>query len=149
MKAISLWQPWATLMAIGAKKIETRSWATRYRGPLIIHAAKRWTLEQRGIAGSAVFVSALEQHGYRDHNAFPLGAALAVVDLVDCVQHVETSAEERLLGDFLPGRWFWITENVRPFDSPIPMTGARRLFDVTDKEVLARALAVVEHGGSA
>jgi len=40
MKAISLWEPWATAIAIGAKKIETRSWATSYRGPLAIHAAK-------------------------------------------------------------------------------------------------------------
>lgn len=41
MKAISLWQPWATLIATGAKQIETRSWATSYRGPIAIHAAKR------------------------------------------------------------------------------------------------------------
>lgn len=40
MKAITLTQPWATLVAIGAKRIETRSWATAYRGPLAIHAAK-------------------------------------------------------------------------------------------------------------
>ncbi len=40
MKAISLLQPWATLVAIGAKRIETRSWATNYRGPLAIHASK-------------------------------------------------------------------------------------------------------------
>lgn len=40
MKALSLWQPWATLIAIGAKQYETRGWSTPYRGPLIIHAAK-------------------------------------------------------------------------------------------------------------
>lgn len=39
MKVLTLSQPWATLVAIGAKKIETRSWNTRYRGPLLIHAA--------------------------------------------------------------------------------------------------------------
>jgi hypothetical protein len=38
MKALSLWQPWATLVSIGAKRIETRSWPTKYRGPLAIHA---------------------------------------------------------------------------------------------------------------
>jgi len=41
MKAISLWQPWASLVACGAKRFETRSWPTRYRGPLLIHAAKK------------------------------------------------------------------------------------------------------------
>ena len=39
MKVLTLTQPWATLVAIGAKRIETRSWATKYRGPLLIHAA--------------------------------------------------------------------------------------------------------------
>src|SRR3989339_577320 len=40
MKAISLWQPWASLCAVGAKLYETRSWSTSYRGPLLICAAK-------------------------------------------------------------------------------------------------------------
>ncbi len=41
MKALSLWQPWASLIALGVKTIETRSWATNYRGPLAIHAGLR------------------------------------------------------------------------------------------------------------
>lgn len=41
MKALTLWQPWATLVALGVKTIETRSWSTSYRGPLAIHAAKK------------------------------------------------------------------------------------------------------------
>ncbi len=40
MKALSLLQPWATLVVIGVKQIETRSWSTAYRGPLLIHASK-------------------------------------------------------------------------------------------------------------
>lgn len=39
-RCISLWQPWATLIAIGEKKIETRSWNPYYRGWMAIHAAK-------------------------------------------------------------------------------------------------------------
>lgn len=45
MKALSLWQPWATLIAIGEKRVETRGWETRYRGRLAIHAAKKWNRE--------------------------------------------------------------------------------------------------------
>lgn len=41
MKAITLWQPWASLLACGAKGYETRSWATSYRGQIAIHAAKK------------------------------------------------------------------------------------------------------------
>lgn len=40
MKLITLWDPWATLMALSAKKIETRHWKTDFRGPVAIHAAK-------------------------------------------------------------------------------------------------------------
>lgn len=41
MKAITVWQPWASLLVSGRKRYETRSWATSYRGPIAIHAAKR------------------------------------------------------------------------------------------------------------
>lgn len=41
MKALTLHQPWATLVAVGAKQVETRGWATRYRGPIAIHAGHR------------------------------------------------------------------------------------------------------------
>lgn len=40
MRALTLHQPWATLVAIGAKRVETRSWATTYRGPVAIHAGR-------------------------------------------------------------------------------------------------------------
>ena len=39
MKALTIWQPWASLVACGAKQYETRSWPTKYRGPIAIHAA--------------------------------------------------------------------------------------------------------------
>lgn len=41
MKALTLHQPWSSLVAIGVKTVETRSWGTTYRGPLAIHAALR------------------------------------------------------------------------------------------------------------
>jgi hypothetical protein len=40
-KALTLYQPWASLVAVGAKTIETRPWSTSYRGELWIHAGKR------------------------------------------------------------------------------------------------------------
>ena len=42
IKAITIYQPWASLKACGAKKFETRGWATNYRGPIAIHAAKQY-----------------------------------------------------------------------------------------------------------
>lgn len=45
MKTFSLMQPWAMLVALGAKRLETRSWQTHYRGPLAIHASGHLSFE--------------------------------------------------------------------------------------------------------
>ena len=49
MKCISLWQPWASLIAWGDKSVETRSWETAHRGPLAIQASKKWNRELAGM----------------------------------------------------------------------------------------------------
>ena len=98
MKAISLTQPWATLVAIGAKQIETRSWGTPYRGELAIHAAKGLGSVggKRGLAALCAtepFCSVLTAWGteyaktYRDladmvaRPLTPFGAIVAVCEL--------------------------------------------------------------------
>lgn len=47
IKTLSLWQPWASLVAVGEKRIETRSWATKHRGTIAIHATQNWPQEAR------------------------------------------------------------------------------------------------------
>ena len=93
MKAITLTQPWATLVAIGAKQIETRSWATRYRGPLAIHAAaglgpvggRRGLV--RVLCGSPFqnTLGPIYGYGVMNIDAMPRGAIVARCELVDCV----------------------------------------------------------------
>lgn len=87
MRALTLWQPWASLVASGAKTIETRSWSTRYRGPLAIHAAKE---PYRG-AWSGDLLRALEDLcGIENYpRALPLGAVVAICELVDVVPIVD------------------------------------------------------------
>lgn len=109
MKAISLWQPWATLIALGAKTIETRSWQTSYRGPIAIHAAKRLTgrrgevLElgeysiERDAAG--LLLRGPIAHPYR----LPLGAVVATATLVDCVPMRRMPENRRI--DASPSLW--------------------------------------------
>lgn len=58
LKALTLTQPWASLVAIGAKEIETRSWTTRHRGWLAIHAAAGWD----AAAKAAVFAAGIYEH---------------------------------------------------------------------------------------
>lgn len=96
MKALSLTQPWATLIAIGAKRIETRSWPTRHRGVVAIHAAKGFPDDARLDCWDEPFKSALKDHvdfGYysdlstdADERFFglPRGAIVATCDLVEC-----------------------------------------------------------------
>ncbi len=100
MKALSLWQPWASAIACGSKTVETRHWQTKYRGPLAIHAAKRFrvgemihTLAHWNWTGA---LDPLLQHQERlsepgnEHimdtlARFPLGAIVATCYLQDIV----------------------------------------------------------------
>lgn len=170
MKCISLWQPWATLMAIGAKRIETRSWPTRHRGPLAIHAAKKWTRELSELCATEHFSDALSPPQMGTHD-LPFGKIIAVVDLVDCLgvarlerinqnrtpeldaeisatlrfaggydeQTIAAALEsgmlterERAFGDYSPGRYGWLTENLRRLPEPVPYAGHQGLFDIPD-----------------
>jgi activating signal cointegrator 1 len=65
MKAITIIQPWATLIALGEKKFETRSWATKHRGPLAIHAGKKIDKE---VCQHEEIRAALARHGYTVDN---------------------------------------------------------------------------------
>lgn len=142
MKALSLRQPWATLVAIGAKRIETRSWGTNYRGPLAIHASKEFPKAARLKATTPPFYEAYRLHGMRNlwphHLGHPLGCIVATVELAYVFQ-IETHQipqrwthqvqRECAFGDFSPGRYLWILKSVRPLASPIPAKGSLRLWE--------------------
>lgn len=112
LRAISLWQPWATLMAIGAKKIETRSWPTTYRGLVAIHAAKKWNRELR--------TAAFETAPFNEYAAeLPRGCLVAVGNLSKCLSTDEhphlipaRDSHEYAFGDYGPGRYMWVFDHV-------------------------------------
>ena len=98
MKAITLTQPWASLVALGAKRIETRSWNTNYRGPLAIHAAKGLPkgLKRGQHLTLGEFDTERDQSGllmradrllwpYR----LPLGSVVAICELIDVLPITE------------------------------------------------------------
>jgi hypothetical protein len=149
VKALSLWEPWASLMRCGAKTIETRGWGTSYRGPLLICGAKRWTREQDDFLHTPEVQKAL---GGKWHSDMLLGQAACLVDLVDCVraQSVAYPAPEgarvyleRHFGDFSTGRFAWFTENLHAFD-PFPVVGRQNLFNV---ELPAEVACLLEPSG--
>src|SRR5689334_12936841 len=107
MKALSLHQPWATLMALHIKTIETRGWQTKYRGPLAIHAAKRVVAWEELSPFLRDYIVELDA-------PMPLGAIVAVVELYDCLGVATLTAKypdliqhEQAFGNFTPGRFGW------------------------------------------
>jgi hypothetical protein len=131
VKAISLWQPWATLIALGEKEFETRSWGTHYRGPLAIHASKKVVSD---VLGTKYFQMVLGRAGYHGKN-LPTGTIVAIANLVAVLEMTpdlirQQSDQELAFGDWRPGRMAWKLENVRPLDAYLPATGRQGLFTV-------------------
>lgn len=138
VKCISLWQPWASLIALGAKTIETRSWPTNHCGPMAIHASKRFGPEERDICLEEPFYSALESMFNHTRGVFevPLGAILCIVDLQECLRFVEgyrPPRREQDFGDFGPGRYGWQMKLVRKLETPVPFKGSQGFFEVPDE----------------
>lgn len=131
MKALTLWQPWASLIAIGAKTVETRSWSTPYRGPLAIHAAARPVRPDEVTPEIAQAFYDAET----DALSAPLRAIVAVCELVDCVSAPEALRGRQTdapFGDFSDGRFGWILENVRPVEPSQIVKGGHRLWELAD-----------------
>lgn len=148
MKALSLTQPWATLVAIGAKRIETRSWSTNYRGELAIHAAKGWPREYRDLPHTEPFRSTFMGAGLRGpysdfQGEMPRGAIVAVACLMG-VGGTELVTElkdffapgvgllphEIEFGNYAPGRFAWLLHDVRRLATPVACRGTLGLWTV-------------------
>lgn len=132
-KVLTLWQPWASLLITGAKKIETRpkftSW-TIERGTYLIHAAKIWTNELDAISKQSPFKEALK--------GLPLnlGCIIGSIDVVECKPIQESNndvfliglngqdfcitGDELIFGDYRKGRYAWICKNARVLEIPFP-----------------------------
>lgn len=133
MKAITLWQPWATFVVTGMKEYETRSWSTTHTGPLAIHAAARTPAKGRRICeASPEIQAALEELGVTLEE-LPRGAVLGQVWLYG-VEPVETvrdrlSRRERALGDYSAGRFAWRLASPARYGLPIPASGRQRMWE--------------------
>ncbi len=133
MRVLTITQPWAELVASGAKEWETRSWTTSYRGLVAIHAAKGYPGYARDFASAEFTLGRLSKR-------IALGAIIAVAELVGVRRAdevaLEVSALERLYGDYSPGRFAWRLANVRRLTEPIGARGALSLW-TPEPETLA------------
>jgi hypothetical protein len=133
MKAISLLQPWATLIMLGYKSYETRSWPTKHRGPLAI-AASAGTQGREACAPGSDLAQLLANHNLTFED-LPRGAILGVCQVESMHKMDETwdlvlGDVELACGDYTPGRWAWALSRVQAFDTPVPCKGALSLWQV-------------------
>ena len=126
MKCLTIRQPWATLIALGEKQFETRSWRTSYRGELAIHAGM--TIDT-AVCRMEPYQSVLARHGFTAEN-LPKGAIIAVSRLADCcevtpeqMQQGWPGGNEYLFGDYTEGRFAWKLEAVSPLVHPVSAKG--------------------------
>lgn len=138
MKALTIKQPWASLIVHGIKDIENRTWRTDYRGPLLIHASKTiyggnlkgfLNKEQLDAVGEEYDEVVREQLTH-------VGAIIGRVDLVDCVvdhESVWAERDEDLFKDFFPNSkrtvYNWVLANPVQFVKPLPCPGKLSLWD--------------------
>lgn len=137
MRGLSLTQPWATLVALGHKRVETRSWSTSYRGEILIHAAKGFPRDVQEMCADEPFLAALKGAGFTNTNQLPRGVIVAVAKLTGIARTEEwTAMSQGLLrheiefGDYSPGRFGWALSEVRALREAIPCKGALGLWAV-------------------
>jgi hypothetical protein len=100
MKIISIKQSWASLIVSCVKGIENRSWPTRYRGPVLIHASQR---------ADDVTADEIEERydGVRLPSVLPLGGVVGITEIVDCVKPHPSKW-------YAPSHWAFVLANSRP-----------------------------------
>lgn len=165
LPCLSLWQPWASFLVWGVKGPETRGWSTKYRGPMLIHAAKRRTQYNEGLYdGVNVFHEGLKAAG-KEWRDLPYGALIGIGELTTIYHTEDTATAEphemeeaqsvlipmgkfaltplhQYLGDYSAGRFAWVFENLKPLDEPIPYRGAQGIFKVEISDELARSIGL-------
>lgn len=129
-KAITLLQPWGSLIVMGAKLIETRSWSTKYRGELLIHVSKKFHFSDLELCHYKPFSEFIP-----DKTKLPTGAIIGKVTLVDIESTndplflASVTKQERAFGNYNPDRFGWILKDPVMFAKPIPASGALSLWD--------------------
>jgi hypothetical protein len=136
MKALTLWDPWASLIMIGVKRLETRPWrlpASMVGQRIAIHASKK--------VPKAVFEDAMRNQYIRsalsldpDFTNFHPGCVLGTVELGDCYSTEDLIADdlnlrERAFGDYTPGRYAFELRNVVRFETPVPALGRQKFWN--------------------
>lgn len=125
MKALMVRQPYASWIVKGEITVEWRSWRTDYRGPLAICTPRK---------ASQDLVQYLNSTGKEEgltEADFPMGVALGIVELIDCVpfswDHLENAKMKHLPH---PPGWAWIVKSFGRFKDLQPVKGEMLIFEI-------------------
>ena len=150
MPAISLWQPWASLIAEGVKQTETRSWTPPrkiYGQRVAIHAAKRWTKEEV-MAFRDLWPWSNEEINVEPlgKDLLPLGKVVATCIIETCYRsdnlddqlarticnhnHIKAIIDSSRYGDYSDGRFIWILKDIEKVEPPFSARGAQGFFTI-------------------
>lgn len=123
MKAVTIKEPWATLIIEGYKKYEFRSWKINYRGKILIHAGL--TLEKD-----------MEERFTEYNLNYKCGYIIGEAKLVDCILVDEKFNEKLKKVNSLVyaksnhvEKYAWKLENIKKYDKPIPCKGKLGLWN--------------------
>lgn len=154
MKVISLWQPWASLAVMGYKKIETRGYNTKHRGPLLIHAAAK---KFKPVPGMEDLMSHMVWCGFFDKiKHMPYGAIIGCVNVVSTKPTpdpfdgkllldnwiYELTEQEFAFGNYSPGRFGWLLSDPLQFKDPIPAKGMQGFWKPDEATELICKIAI-------
>ena len=145
IRAMSLWQPWATLVALGVKRLETRTWlppSDLFGGRLLICAGINDSIlklfdredcpEEYEPLKRAVRRSLPMGDTFAGSSCLPLGRAVAIVTVdgaFSAPRALEEQPDQAALGDFRDGRFAWFFSDVEALKVPFRVTGKQRIFN--------------------
>jgi hypothetical protein len=148
-KGLTVRQPWAAAIAHFGKNVENRTWSTRYRGPLLIHAGLAAPnlldlVEAAEISGKPLSELAAASQTF--------GAVVAVAELSGICHPAAVRVNGCGCGPWAErGRFHWRLANIRTLRTPQPMRGHLGLWmpHAADAADLAAAVEARPAGGSA
>jgi hypothetical protein len=152
-KTLSYTQPFATLVVLGYKLIETRPRRVSYRGPLLIHASATRNAWSRAACEQPVIKQILAKHGLT-YDTLPRGVIIGRCELKEVARMVaeptpppakptkkkprpelvisQVSSLEQAVGEYAPGRFGLLLADVQALPEPVKAKGALGLWDATN-----------------
>lgn len=127
MKALTVKQPWADLIVTGAKDIENRTWQTKFRGRILIHAAKS-IVPVEDLLAYPLPALRREIRNLSEVRNYMTGAIIGSVEVVDCVKNHPSEWAEKDV-------WNWVLANPIQYETPIyDVPGKLSLWEYNHRE---------------